>query len=233
MPLPRPLRRFAKAELQRPVEWAHEQGQASPESCTLACLNASEASNRRSKRTPLLIHHITRRIRRNPPPRSPNPALLRRHAPSTLPNAIDSRRPPARRRGPRVRLADTVHLFQPQRDVVSLRIVWSTAAPSRLSLPRRLPHSLPRVRTCNATAPPPFQRPAADGSYYDNANFPYHPACDAAAGGPGWAQPTNEGSTACGASVKDLNTNAVVAMNVTWLNQNGYAARLDELCGRE
>jgi hypothetical protein len=72
-----------------------------------------------------------------------------------------------------------------------------------------------------------------DASYYDHADFPYHPACDAAAGGPGWAKPTNEGTTACGPSVKDLDTNAVVAMNVSWLNQNGYAARLTELCGRE
>ncbi|GMK59670.1 hypothetical protein CspeluHIS016_0802760 [Cutaneotrichosporon spelunceum] len=69
--------------------------------------------------------------------------------------------------------------------------------------------------------------------YYDHSNFPYHPACDAAAGGPGWAVPTNEGTTACGQSVKDLNTNAVVAMNVSWLNLDGYAARLENLCGRE
>ncbi|BEJ10702.1 hypothetical protein CspHIS471_0101240 [Cutaneotrichosporon sp. HIS471] len=69
--------------------------------------------------------------------------------------------------------------------------------------------------------------------YYDHANFPYQPACDAAAGGPGWAKPTNEGTSACGQSVKDLNTNAVVAMNVTWLNLNGYASRLENLCGRE
>ncbi|BEI79631.1 hypothetical protein CcaverHIS002_0101600 [Cutaneotrichosporon cavernicola] len=69
--------------------------------------------------------------------------------------------------------------------------------------------------------------------YYDHANFPYHPACDAAAGGPGWAKPTNEGASACGQSVKELNTNAVVAMNVTWLNSDGYASRLENLCGRE
>lgn len=69
-------------------------------------------------------------------------------------------------------------------------------------------------------------------SYYDNTDWPWFPDCNTANGGPGWADPTNHGVAACGRSVADLGTNAAVALNVTWLNEMGYATRADR-CGLE
>ncbi|TXT08820.1 hypothetical protein VHUM_02948 [Vanrija humicola] len=44
-----------------------------------------------------------------------------------------------------------------------------------------------------------------------------------------WSKPTNLGTTACGKSVRALGSNAVIALNSTWMSDVGKG----NLCGRE
>lgn len=60
-----------------------------------------------------------------------------------------------------------------------------------------------------------------------------HPGCDAVNGGAGWSNYVLDGTSACGKSIKAMKTNAIVALNVTWLNERGIAGRIEEFCGRE
>lgn len=73
--------------------------------------------------------------------------------------------------------------------------------------------------------------PLLTPSYYDAA-LGAHPACSALNGGEGWSLPINKNPSACGASIQAINTENVVALNVSWLNQDNMAQRPD-LCGRE
>lgn len=68
-------------------------------------------------------------------------------------------------------------------------------------------------------------------SYYDN--YGRFKACNDVHGGRKWSDYVLDGTTACGKSIRTMKSNAIVAMNVTWLNERGIAARTDDLCGRE
>ncbi|WOO83371.1 uncharacterized protein LOC62_05G006895 [Vanrija pseudolonga] len=66
--------------------------------------------------------------------------------------------------------------------------------------------------------------------YYDNNQIANLDPCGRATAMPkDWSKPTNLGSTACGKSVRELGTNAVIALNSTWMSEVGKG----NLCGRE
>jgi len=62
--------------------------------------------------------------------------------------------------------------------------------------------------------------------------MPPYKACAAVSGGKDWSIPIVKNPSACGPSISDLHTDNVVALNLTWLNQDGMSKRAD-LCGRE
>ncbi|KAL1405869.1 hypothetical protein Q8F55_007548 [Vanrija albida] len=66
--------------------------------------------------------------------------------------------------------------------------------------------------------------------YYDNNQVSNLDPCGRAANMPkDWSKPTNLGSSACGKSVRELGSNAVIALNSTWMSEVGKG----NLCGRE
>lgn len=62
--------------------------------------------------------------------------------------------------------------------------------------------------------------------------MPPHESCAAVSGGNDWSIPIVSNPSACGASISQLHTDNVVALNVSCLNQDDMTKRAD-LCGRE
>lgn len=71
-----------------------------------------------------------------------------------------------------------------------------------------------------------------DASYYDYERWT-HIQCAKYSGGPRWSDATSAAHTACGASADELRSDAIVALNVTWMNLRGVGFRAEQLCGRE
>ncbi|RSH81944.1 uncharacterized protein EHS24_008141 [Apiotrichum porosum] len=69
-------------------------------------------------------------------------------------------------------------------------------------------------------------------TYYYDSSLGGHPACAALNGGLLWSVPIIENPAACGDSIMSMHTDNVVALNVSWLNQDNMAQR-PNLCGRE
>lgn len=90
---------------------------------------------------------------------------------------------------------------------------------------------LASMHTCTLPLPHLAQS-KTDPSYYDYERWT-HIQCAKYSGGPRWSDPTSAAHTACGASADELHSDAIVALNVTWMNLRGVGFRAEQLCGRE